>query len=114
MVGDQDIADHGHGRTGAVEVGEEPPYDLSADMLVTVALCPTASLRRTFPAVPFLTADTAAGTGDAALQVSGLGPALPLRLQHDLPPLSATAAPSRCSRTSAGDARTPANLAGGD
>jgi hypothetical protein len=31
-----------------------PPFDLTADMLLVLALCPTAPLRRVFPEVPFL------------------------------------------------------------
>jgi hypothetical protein len=31
-----------------------PPYDLTADMLVVLALCPTAPLRQTFPRMPVL------------------------------------------------------------
>lgn len=31
-----------------------PPFDLTSDMLVGLALCPTVPLRRNFPGVPFL------------------------------------------------------------
>lgn len=31
-----------------------PPFDLTSDMLLAMALCPAAPLRDTFPAVPFL------------------------------------------------------------
>ena len=31
-----------------------PPFDLTADLLFTLALCPTPPLRRAFPGVPFL------------------------------------------------------------
>jgi hypothetical protein len=31
-----------------------PPFDLTSDMLFVLALCPTRPLRRTFPAVPFV------------------------------------------------------------
>src|SRR5437764_10396335 len=41
-------------RTAAALERYRPPYDLTADMLVVPALCPTAPLRQTFPCVPFL------------------------------------------------------------
>ena len=41
-------------RTAAALERYRPPYDLTADMLVVPALCPTAPLRQTFPRVPFL------------------------------------------------------------
>src|SRR5919198_984206 len=41
-------------RTTATLERYRPPYDLTADMLVVPALCPTAPLRQTFPHVPFL------------------------------------------------------------
>src|SRR5829696_5279600 len=45
----------GEGATPA-EVFEQfrPPFDLRADMLLAVALCPTAPLLERFPGVPFL------------------------------------------------------------
>jgi hypothetical protein len=41
-------------RTAVALERYRPPYDLTADMLVVPALCPTAPLRQTFPRVPFL------------------------------------------------------------
>jgi hypothetical protein len=41
-------------RTAAALERYRPPYDLTADMLVVPALCPTVPLRQTFPRVPFL------------------------------------------------------------
>src|SRR5919198_6564105 len=41
-------------RTTAALERYRPPYDLTADMLVVPALCPTAPLRQTFPRVPCL------------------------------------------------------------
>jgi hypothetical protein len=41
-------------RTAAALERYRPPYDLTADMLVVPALCPTAPLRQTFPRIPVL------------------------------------------------------------
>jgi hypothetical protein len=41
-------------RTAAALERYRPPYDLTADMLVVAALCPTAPLRQAFPRVPVL------------------------------------------------------------
>jgi hypothetical protein len=49
------------GARDAVEAGRpdaladyQPPFEVTADLLVVPALCPTAPLRRAFPSVPFL------------------------------------------------------------
>ena len=48
-----------------------PPFDLTADMLFALALCPTPPLRRAFPGVPFISGNYSPGVSEAAWECRG-------------------------------------------